>query len=61
MTSVSSVHLNNKNRNALVTARLSGSSSYGLYLVANGQVSPVAVPGREMPGGGKFATIQGLP
>jgi hypothetical protein len=56
---VTSLMLNNKNRNVLVAATIEGTTSrHGLYLVAGGQVTPVAVPGQDMPGGGKFKSIQ---
>jgi hypothetical protein len=50
---------NNKNRDVLVSARVSGSVSEGLYRVADGKVFPVAVPGQEMPGGGKLKSTSG--
>jgi hypothetical protein len=53
---VSLVVANNKNRDVLVSARVSGSSVAGLYRVADGKVFLVAVPGQEMPGGGKLKT-----
>jgi hypothetical protein len=57
---VSSVRLNNKNRNALVSVRLEGATDHGLYLLADGKMTPVAAPGQEMPGGGKFKTMGDL-
>lgn len=58
---VRGVWLNNKNRNVLVHARVqdsNGNPLNGLYLLANGKLTPVAVTGQEMPGGGKFQNIQ---
>jgi hypothetical protein len=51
---VSGVFPNNKNRAVLVSAGLSGSSAGGLYRVSAGKILPVAVPGQELPGGGKL-------
>jgi hypothetical protein len=51
---VGSVFPNNKNRAVLVSASVSGLSGDGLYRVDGDQILPVAVPGREMPGGGKI-------
>jgi hypothetical protein len=49
---------NNKNRDVLVSAKVAGSGE-GLYRVADGKVFPVAVPGQEIPGGGKLKTVFG--
>jgi hypothetical protein len=49
--------LNNQNRTALVSARVQGVSGFGLYRFTEGKLVPVAVRGQEMPGGGKFTTI----
>jgi hypothetical protein len=54
------VWVNNRNRNVLVLALLhSAGSSYpdGLYLWSNGQLRPIAIPGQDMPGGGKLDRI----
>jgi hypothetical protein len=58
ITAVSSVLLNNQNRSVLVAAGIGGSARHGLYRAAADQVTPVAVPGQEMPGGGRFSTLQ---
>jgi hypothetical protein len=60
ITSVSSVFVNNKNRNVLVTAAVDGNGRHGLYQVAAGKITPVAVPGQPMPGGGTFKTVQNV-
>jgi hypothetical protein len=54
---LTAVRLNNKNRATLLTARLQGQTNTGLYLYADGKLRPVALPGQEMPGGGKFRTL----
>jgi hypothetical protein len=53
---VSGAFANNKNRAVLVSASVSGHSGDGLYRVEGDQILPVAVPGQEMPGGGKLQT-----
>jgi hypothetical protein len=51
--------VNNKNHSVLVMARLNNSKGPdALYRFADGKLTPVAVPGQPMPGGGKFKTIQ---
>jgi hypothetical protein len=58
---VSNVMLNNQNRNVLVAATLEGTTGrHGLYLVGGGQTTPVAVPGQDMPEGGKFKNMQSI-
>jgi hypothetical protein len=52
-----SVKLNNRNRTALVTARVEGVSGFGLYRFTEGKLVPLVVRGQEMPGGGKFTGI----
>jgi hypothetical protein len=55
---VSGVWLNNQNRTLLMAIRTNTSPAQaGLYRFLNGQLAAVAVPGQEMPGGGKLATI----
>jgi hypothetical protein len=49
---------NNQNRDVLVSARVAGSGE-GLYRVAEGKILPVAVPGQEMPDGGKLKSVNG--
>jgi hypothetical protein len=50
---------NDKNGNLLLLATLHTlvSHSYGLYLLVGGKITPVAVPGDAMPGGGKLQTV----
>jgi hypothetical protein len=58
--SFTGVWVNDRNRNVLFAAHthdLSGGYS-ALYLLAGGKVIPVAVPGQQMPGGGRFQTLQ---
>jgi hypothetical protein len=54
------IRVNNKNRNVLVVGRLDDPAGGpdALYLFADGKLRPVAVPGQEMPGGGKFKSLQ---
>lgn len=56
---VSIVVANNKNRDVLVSARVSGSNLEGIYRVSEGKILPVAVLGQEMPGGGKLKRTAG--
>jgi hypothetical protein len=54
------VLVNNANQTLLVVAR--GGDNRGpdtLYRFADGKLTPLVVPGQEMPGGGKFKTLQG--
>jgi hypothetical protein len=51
---VSGVFANNHNRAVLVSASVFGRSGDGLYRVEADQILPVALPGQEMPGGGKL-------
>jgi hypothetical protein len=60
ITSVSSVFVNNKNRSVLLTAGVDGSHHHGVYLLKDGTLTPVAVPGQELPGGGKLQTVQAV-
>jgi hypothetical protein len=55
---VSVVYLNNKDRSALVVASTSTQPKQrGLYRFTEGRLTPLLVPGEEMPGGGKLKTI----
>jgi hypothetical protein len=55
---IAGVRLNNKNKNVLVDARVGDSGAAdALYLFADGKLLPVAVPGKDMPEGGKFKTV----
>jgi hypothetical protein len=60
LVSVWMLRVNNKDRHLLVAATLTDGHSgpYGLYRLADGTLTPVAVPGQEMPGGGKFDAFQ---
>lgn len=53
--------LNDRNRNVLLEAHLHSLAGafYALYLLSDGQLLPVAVPGQEMPGGGRLQSLQG--
>jgi hypothetical protein len=55
----SGVWLNNRNRNVLLAAHFHdlGGPSNALFLFSGGQLIPVAFPGQEMPGGGKFQSV----
>ena len=54
------VWLNNKNRNVLLTGLVNSPSGVVTcpYLLANGQLRPVALPNAPMPGGGNFVSLQ---
>jgi hypothetical protein len=54
------VWVNDRNRNVLLAAQLHALSGHysGLYLIADGQTIPVAVPGQTMPGGGRMYSVQ---
>jgi hypothetical protein len=56
LAAVRSVWLNNRNRDILIAARPQG-SGIGLYRLANGQLTAVAVTGQAMPGGGNFQSL----
>lgn len=60
VTSVSHVLMNNQNRSVLVAAGIGSSSRQGLYRVEARQVTPLAVPGQPLPGGGKLANLQNV-
>jgi hypothetical protein len=52
--------VNNKNRNVLFGGNLDGNDAHwGYYARIDGQLVAIAVPGKEMPGGGKFAGAEG--
>lgn len=57
--SVGGVWVNNKNRNVLIGASIrDGSKTFSaLYLLSEGKLTPVVLPGQEMPGGGTFKTL----
>jgi hypothetical protein len=58
---VGTVLLNNQNSSALISARVTGKGGFngpqGLYRLAGGTLTPVAVAGQPMPGGGTFKSI----
>jgi hypothetical protein len=50
--------LNNRNRSALMALRVSTApAAVGLYRLLEGKLLALAVPGQEMPGGGKLASV----
>lgn len=53
------VRPNNTNRNLLVGARINDPKNGPecLYLFSDGKLTPVVIPGQEMPGGGKFQDV----
>jgi hypothetical protein len=55
---VTAVRVNNKNRMALVAARLKSGGPDVLYRFANGQLTPVLLPGQAMPDGSTFKALQ---
>jgi hypothetical protein len=57
---VRGVRVNNQNRDAVVIARLNDPDSgpEAIYRFTGSQLVPVVVPGKDMPGGGKFRGIQ---
>src|SRR5207244_3825687 len=60
ISSVSQVLVNNRNRRVVLAAASGGSDRHGIYAWVDGQLTPVAVPGQELPEGGKLRTLQGL-
>ena len=54
---VGTVLRNNQNSSALISARVTGKGGQGLYRLAGGTLTPVAVAGQPMPGGGTFKSI----
>jgi hypothetical protein len=58
ITQVSVVRLNNRDRSVLLVLHVStATDDAGLYRFADGRLTPVVVPGQEMPGGGKLAAV----
>jgi hypothetical protein len=57
ITGVGAAFVNNNNSSVLVSAQVTGSSTWALYRFANGQLTPVVTPGQDMPGGGKFRAL----
>lgn len=61
VSAVSSAQLNGRNRTALVALAVGSSlTRQGLYRLSEGLLTPLVVPGQEMPGGGTFATLQSI-
>jgi hypothetical protein len=58
--SVSQIMLNNANRTAVVAMAVGDPARHGLYRYADRRLTPLVLPGREMPGGGRFRTLQGV-
>jgi hypothetical protein len=56
------IWLNNRNRSVLLSGHLhaAGEHHVSLYRLDEGRLTPIVLPGQEMPGGGEFATVQGL-
>jgi hypothetical protein len=58
ITRVTGVRLNNQNRSVLLALHVSTTANQaGLYRFAEGQLTPLALPGQAMPDGGQLATI----
>jgi hypothetical protein len=58
ITRVTALRLNNQDRSVLLALRVSTAPAHsGLYRLAGGQLTPVAVPGQTMPDGGRLVTI----
>jgi hypothetical protein len=56
--SVGGAWVNNDNRSVLLSASLKGlDGPFGLYRFVGGTITPVVVPGQEMPGGGRFKDL----
>jgi hypothetical protein len=57
---VTGVWVNDRNRTALVAARVAGNSgtSDTLFRFTDGQLTPAVASGQEMPGGGKLQSLQ---
>jgi hypothetical protein len=51
------VRINNKNRSVLVAAHVEGAGGDGLYQWADGKLTSLVVPGKEMPGGGRLKNV----
>jgi hypothetical protein len=56
------IWLNDRNPSALLSGHLHGAGEQhiSLYRFAEGRLEPIVLPGQEMPGGGRFATVQAL-
>jgi len=55
---VDAVLVNTQNQNGVVGLSLQGNEQNdGLYLYANGSLTPLVVPGQDMPGGGKLLAV----
>jgi hypothetical protein len=50
--------LNNKNQDVLMLARVGNlNGPFALYRITDGKLTPLVVPGQEMPGGGKVESV----
>jgi hypothetical protein len=54
------IWLNNASRSVLALAPLKRSSPGGLYRIANGQVTPLVLPGQDLPDGVKLVEINAI-
>jgi hypothetical protein len=54
------IWLNNRNGSVLLSGHLhsAGDHHLALYRFAEGRLTPLVLPGQEMPGGGRFLTLQ---
>ncbi len=60
LTAIGGLRLNYKSRSVLVEATLrSPARTQALYLFAGSSLTPVAVPGQAMPGGGTLSSVEG--
>jgi hypothetical protein len=57
---VYNVWLNNASRSVVVVAPLKRNGPGGLYRIANGQVTPLVLPGQDLPDGRKLSTIDAV-
>jgi hypothetical protein len=55
--SVGGVWLSSTNRQVIVSAGVDVSGSQGIYRLVDGALTAVAVPGQELPGGGRMGTV----
>jgi hypothetical protein len=56
------IWLNNRNRSVLLSGHLhsAGAHHLSLYRLDEGRLTPIVLPGQEMPGGGELSTVQAL-
>ena len=56
---MSTVRVNNRNREVLVALHQSDSpAAAGLYRYSSGQLTPILLPGQDLPDGGKLKTVR---